>query len=168
MAISSYRVAKGSKYDGRRSERLSGRAETPCAPLAHGKVCGANAPLILPFRDVRVVCCVVFPYRLWLFFFLSPIFIFFFIFFISLCVVLLLVFFSLLLNTPKITLWGTQGVRRSDTRRLTQLVAPKQTGTPSFTQPRKVSAPMRGRAVAGRSTESLAVTSWSRRFHCRR
>jgi hypothetical protein len=49
-------------------------------------------------------------------------------------------------------------VRRSDPRRLTQLVAPKQTGTPSFTQPHEVSAPMRGRAVAGRSTASLAVT----------
>jgi hypothetical protein len=78
----------------------------------------------------------VFPYRLWLFFFLSLVFIFFFIFFISLYVVLLLVFFSLSLKKTKITLWGTEGVRRSDTRRLTQLVAPKQTGTPSFTQPR--------------------------------
>lgn len=46
VVISSYRVAKGSKYDGRRSELLSGRAETPRAPMAHGKVCGANAPLI--------------------------------------------------------------------------------------------------------------------------
>ena len=41
-------------------------------------------------------------------------------------------------------------------------------GTPSFTQPLDVSAPMRGRAAAVRSTASLAVTCWSRRFHCRR
>ncbi|MEB7891759.1 hypothetical protein NGK36_21085 [Hafnia alvei] len=39
-------------------------------------------------------------------------------------------------------------MRRSDPRRLTQLVAPKLTGTPSFTQPRNMSAPIRGRAAA--------------------
>ena len=91
---------------------LSGCAETPCAPLAHGKVCGANAPLISPFRDVSVVCCVVFPCRLWLFFFLSILFfIFFFIcfVFISICVVLLQCFFSLSFRKNNNGLWGTQG-----------------------------------------------------------
>ena len=110
MVISSYRVAKGSKYDGRRSERLSGRAETPCALLAHGKVCGANAPLILPFRDVRIVCCVVFPYRLWLFFFLSMIsFLFVFSIFFWIHILLLLGLFRLSLQNIHKGLWGTQG-----------------------------------------------------------
>lgn len=64
----------------------------PVCAVGARECSGANAPHISPFRDVSVVCCVVFPCRLWLFFFLSILFfIFFFICFafISICVVLL-------------------------------------------------------------------------------
>jgi hypothetical protein len=60
-------------------------------------------------------------------FFLSLIFIFS-IFWIY---IFLLWFFFSSIKNPNNSLWGTEGVRRSDTRRLTQLVAPK-TGHAKF------------------------------------